>query len=1230
MRVFVFALVLFCLILNMAHISYAENFYVACSSGNNSNSGISPGSPKRTIAAGMSLLRQGDTLYIKDNETCRLDTTLVTDIDGTSSSQITVDAYGGTDGVWEAKGSNLHTSWTQTSTNVWRSPSNMFVGRNVWQNGENRAVWYVPKNNCPGGLNSDKDYCSTDSFIYIYSTSNPSTRYRSPGIESLSQLGRKHLLDIDDNWWVFKNGIIQHAGNFVMKVYSPAHDLRFENMEFAWSPQSSGESLGLIQISVVELLTYGSDTLSNITFRGVKVHDSGRDGIDFTGLPEGSAPANGTISNISFEDFEIYNIFNHGAVGSRRNATVRNVVFRRGSFHAVCGGVGFSNTAVSNGIPQSTHIRNLIFEDVHFYDFVDRNDPRVYPVGENCGDRNTASGINGLVNATYNHVFRRVICEDSDACFVSDIPYSGSFNLTIENSVFINNGDAPFIIDSVDNLTVRNSIFKNNGVISGGIWRNATYFACQSNNCNLANLTTSTTNKNIFDTHGKNLINNNGTAYTLAQWKSVSGDDDNSIEANPNFVSVDLTHNSAPLADPNLRSNSPAIGFGTDGKNVGAFPSPPAASSCNVGSVNASTVTTAFSVAESPLSAVNNANVNVRVNGVSQSELRSSVRARTTTHTTLASPVSTNQDVRITLSYGFVSDSQRLGTYNGKNAAQNEIICTNTVSGSTNTVPGSTNTVSGRIPPGDVGVGIFNLVNFNGFSDIRRRLEEPVQTMIQAPVQDDTSVPLPYYQNIGSSGGRPCFYKVPDTYQYDCGYVFVPEQYGEDNGRAIPLSLWRFQSRSQAPGSPMILLVGGPGNSGVAYGQVISSLDFLLDSRDVILFDQRGAQAAVADADAYFSCTELKAARTQILTNGLHGDERQKRLNEAIQACYDRLLVTGVNFEAYNSLENAADINAIAQALGYDQFILYGESYGTLVAQHVMRDFPQLVEAVILDDSVGLEATSSWTQNRIVNYQVGFDHLVELCASHPACQAQYPNIQAQHDDLLVKVRAEPIETTAKLDGVDDTPVVIDDVTLSDALFAMLLENPVESKVFYYIQALVEHNASYPEALSRVAERAMQDVNATTAWMIHYAMTCLENPMYSVWPLFSQHGLSNAAVIAGVADAEDSIAACRMLDVPVLPDTARTMVQSDLPVLFLDGGFDNETSLHLNQALASTLPNSYTYVFPTGRHVQIAGEDMLGDCVNEIVGQFVNNPTAVPDGSCISTLPAPGFYIPSAQ
>jgi hypothetical protein len=106
----VFALILFFLTLNMAHISYAESFYVACSSGNNSNSGTSPGSPKRTIAAGMSLLRQGDTLYIKDNEICRLDTTLVTNIDGTSSSQITVDAYGGTDGVWEAKGSNLHTS----------------------------------------------------------------------------------------------------------------------------------------------------------------------------------------------------------------------------------------------------------------------------------------------------------------------------------------------------------------------------------------------------------------------------------------------------------------------------------------------------------------------------------------------------------------------------------------------------------------------------------------------------------------------------------------------------------------------------------------------------------------------------------------------------------------------------------------------------------------------------------------------------------------------------------------------------------------------------------------------------------------------------------------------------------------------------------------------------------------------------------------------------------------
>ncbi len=60
----------------------------------------------------------------------------------------------------------------------------------------------------------------------------------------------------------------------------------------------------------------------------------------------------------------------------------------------------------------------------------------------------------------------------------------------------------------------------------------------------------------------------------------------------------------------------------------------------------------------------------------------------------------------------------------------------------------------------------------------------------------------------------------------------------------------------------------------------------------------------------------------------------------------------GTDLAAYNSLENAADIEALRTALGYDQINLYGVSYGTLLALHALRLYPGALRSVILDGVV--------------------------------------------------------------------------------------------------------------------------------------------------------------------------------------------------------------------------------------------------------------------------------------
>ena len=89
----------------------------------------------------------------------------------------------------------------------------------------------------------------------------------------------------------------------------------------------------------------------------------------------------------------------------------------------------------------------------------------------------------------------------------------------------------------------------------------------------------------------------------------------------------------------------------------------------------------------------------------------------------------------------------------------------------------------------------------------------------------------------------------------------------------------------------------------------------LLEKRDVILFDQRGT----GYSEPALACPEYRQAVFDMLPKDLTAAESEALANEAVLACRDRLVKEGVNLDAYNSAQNAADIEALRQALGYDQ-----------------------------------------------------------------------------------------------------------------------------------------------------------------------------------------------------------------------------------------------------------------------------------------------------------------------
>ena len=65
----------------------------------------------------------------------------------------------------------------------------------------------------------------------------------------------------------------------------------------------------------------------------------------------------------------------------------------------------------------------------------------------------------------------------------------------------------------------------------------------------------------------------------------------------------------------------------------------------------------------------------------------------------------------------------------------------------------------------------------------------------------------------------------------------------------------------------------------------------------------------------------------------------------------------GVNLAGYNVIEAAADVRAVAQALGYEKIILWGGSFGSHWSMAVMRYEPDIVARAVLTGLEGPDHT---------------------------------------------------------------------------------------------------------------------------------------------------------------------------------------------------------------------------------------------------------------------------------
>jgi pimeloyl-ACP methyl ester carboxylesterase len=233
------------------------------------------------------------------------------------------------------------------------------------------------------------------------------------------------------------------------------------------------------------------------------------------------------------------------------------------------------------------------------------------------------------------------------------------------------------------------------------------------------------------------------------------------------------------------------------------------------------------------------------------------------------------------------------------------------------------------------------------------------------------------------------------------GWVTVPVRHSEPDGPTWRLAYARLPSRTARPGAPIVVLVGGPGESGIeSLGWGDGRLAFFEELRelgDVIALDQRGTGWSWPVPLATHS---WDLPLDEPLVAGTFLEAAIVRCRAAVEAWRDR----GLDIGAYTVLEAADDVELLRRALGAERLRLVGASYGAHLGFAVLRRHGERIERAVL----GLVEGPDHTHKLPSRIHTGFEVVAARAREAPELAGAVPDMIALAGTLRADLAARPL------------------------------------------------------------------------------------------------------------------------------------------------------------------------------------------------------------------------------
>jgi pimeloyl-ACP methyl ester carboxylesterase len=433
-----------------------------------------------------------------------------------------------------------------------------------------------------------------------------------------------------------------------------------------------------------------------------------------------------------------------------------------------------------------------------------------------------------------------------------------------------------------------------------------------------------------------------------------------------------------------------------------------------------------------------------------------------------------------------------------------------------------------------------------------------------------------------------------------CYTVAVPEDHAKPDGDTMELFVVVVDNPEGEEIGPVAYLAGGPGD---AAHNAVSSMR--RQPLDVVLVDQRGTGLS----EPSLRCPEVDEIAPSLLSLG-HTAETDGLVAAALADCGARLASEGVDVSLFDTDSNARDFEIVRTALGYDEWNLWGESYGSRLGLEILRLHPENVRAAVFSEVVdpAADLAAEWPDH----FRNSLDLLVEGCAASPDCHDAFSDIGSVLTGLVEELDAEPVDVevfgyTVRMDGAALADTVRDALHTSGNIrrLPLLLNSAAEGNLVPLAEIRADQRKPAP----------------AISWGMYWSVYCRD--YYSV--------TDQEAMAAALADETGAFTrlstytwftgTCAQWGAGTSPSSTREPVISDVPTLLLSGTFDPGTPPVWAQQVAQGLTDS-TYI-----EFARSGHDASSlPCGLMAIEHFLRDPSETPDIPCDPSEP-PRWLVP---